>query len=431
METNDRFTTEDCERIYQNALILIEGGLYSEAADELARIPDYKDAAQRRIECEEKSAVSRLDRIYDEADKAAANRNVRSQEKAIQLFEKIRGHKDADERIEQAKRAIEEITAKERADREEAIRAAKEAEAQRKLRNKRIIRLVIIGVLAAAACVAGVFLFKKYAVPALQYRRGVKEMEAGAYDDAYITLHGMNYRDSNDLVLRIEKERLQNAEVGSVVLFGEYTQGNILDDEVAPIEWIVLEKDGSRLLLISKYALDTLPYMRFNYASENIPVTWRTSFLREWLNGPFLNTVFDNGEAALLQYAKLVDNAGTDSEQRSIDRVFLLSAEEAIRYFHSDEERKCVATKFALGYGAYRSSVDYTCMWWLRTPVDYTGPDAVYAADMATYAATRIVCVGTSGQIINVGHDILNRGYAVRPAVWVDTENDGKLIFNK
>ena len=35
------------------------------------------------------------------------------------------------------------------------------------------------------------------------------------------------------------------------------------------------------------------------------------------------------------------------------------------------------------------------------------------------------------GQIIDVGHEILIRGYAVRPAIWVDTEGTGELMLNK
>ena len=147
METKERMTAQEQERVYQNALLLIEGRLYAEAADELARIPDYRDAARLKAECEEKKATARLDEIYDEADKAAANRNVRSQEKAIQIFEKIPGYRDADERIEQARRTIESIIRQERADREVAIRDAKERELKRKKLIRRIVWIAVAAVL--------------------------------------------------------------------------------------------------------------------------------------------------------------------------------------------------------------------------------------------------------------------------------------------
>ena len=416
---------DNCERIYQNALLLIEGRLYSEAADEFARIPGYRDADSRRRFCEEKKATARLDDIYEEADKAAGNLNVRSQEKAIQIFERISGYRDADERIKEAKRTIDEIIQKERADREEAIRAAKEAEQKRKKRIRRIIKIAVAGVLVVAACLVGRSLYNKYAVPALQYRRGVKEMEAGAYDEAYRTLHGMDYRDSSDLIYQMGKERLENVQAGDTVFFGAYPQGHIIDEKKDPIEWLVLDKNGSELTLITKYAVDALPYMKYNYNKNHTPVTWRTCLLREWLNGTFLEMAFDPGEARMLRRTRLKNG---DGSYDTTDKVYLLSVEEAETYFASDEERKCIATQYALEFGAYRSSIEPTCLWWLRTPI-YSSNDPILQ-EAGTYATYRIGCVGTSGQIVGVGH-YLNCLYGVRPVIRVNTEGIEELKFSK
>lgn len=429
MDAREQMPAEEQERIYQNALLLVEGELYIDAAEEFARIPGYRDADERRIECEEKKATKHLDEIYEEADKAAGNMNVRSQEKAIQIFKRIPGYRDADERIRQAERTIEAILQKERADREEAIRAAKQREEERKKRIKRIIWTAVGVVLAAAVCLTGVSLYKKYAVPALRYRRGVEQMEAGDYDEAYRTLHGMNYKDSNDLVFRIAKERLKDAQVGSTILFGAYPQGPITSKEKDPVEWVVLDKDGSQLMLITKYAVDALPYMRYTFEKEHTPVTWRTCLLRQWLNSTFLETAFDPGEVRMLERTSL---RNADGSYDTSDRVFLLSVQEAQTYFATDEERKCTATKYAVGFGAYRSSVEHTCLWWLRTPIysESNMTEQVQVAD-ESYMTYRIACVGTSGQIISVGHGVLNSGYGVRPVIWLDTEATGKLSLPK
>ncbi len=431
MEQKTVLTAEECERIYQNALLLIDGGLFSEAYDELSRIPDYKDAAEKMRECEKRKETAKLDTIYAEADKAASNFNVRSQEKAIRTFERIRGYRDADERIEQAKRTIEEIRTKERDDREKNIRKAKLEEQKRKQRNKRILRAAIIAGCVAALCAVGVILFNKYAVPAIRYDRAIKQYEAGEVDEAYLALHGMHYRDSSDLIYDIAKDRLKGAEIGSVVLFGAYPQGRITDERKDPVEWIVLDKDGSRLLLISKYALDSLPYMRYDYDSTSTNVSWQTSLLREWLNSEFLGIAFDNAEIRMLQRTMTHDEM---SGMLITDRVFLLNIDEARTYFPTDESRRCLATQYALGYGAYRSSIGETCLWWLRTPAD-KAKIAEFLADEATervyFVIPRIACVNTDGEIIEVGHEILNRGYAVRPAMWIDTEATGALELNK
>ena len=416
---------DNSERIYQNALLLMEGRLYAEAADELGRIPGYKDADKQRLFCEEKKATAHLDRIYEEAHKAAGNMNVRSQEKAIQIFQKIPGYRDADERIRQARRTIEEILRKEREDREAAIRAAKEAERRRKRRNRRIVWASVTAVLVIIACFVGRSLYNKYAVPELQYRRGVREMEAGAYDEAYDILHGMDYRDSSDLVYRMARERLENAQAGDTVFFGAYPQGHITSEEKGPVEWLVLEKDGNQLTLITKYAVDALPYMKYNYNRDHIPVTWRTSLLREWLNDTFLETAFDPGEIRMLLRTRQKNGEGSYD---TTDRVYLLSVQEAEEYFASDEERKCVPTQFALEFGAYRSSAEGTTLWWLRTPI-YSSIDPILQ-EAGTYATYRIGCVGTSGQVVGVGH-YLNCLYGVRPVIRVDLNGAGELAFTK
>jgi hypothetical protein len=121
-----------------------------------------------------------------------------------------------------------------------------------------------------------------------------------------------------------------------------------------------------------------------------------------------------------------------DGSYDTTDRVFLLSVQEAKTYFPTDEDRKCTATKYAIGFGAYRSSVEHTCLWWLRTPIysESNMTEQVQVAD-ESYITYRIACVGTSGQIVSVGHGVLNSGYGVRPVIWVDTEATAELPLPK
>ena len=446
MESTNLNTAEAKERVYQNAQLLMEGRLYSEAADQFSLIPDYKDAAKKKEVCEQMKLREHLDRIYDEAAKAAENMNVRSQEKAIRIFETIPGYRDADARIDEAKRNIGEIVLKEKADREAAIEEAKLEEVKAKERKRRRFRTVGAVALGLALLVLGAFLFQTFAVPALRYQKGIKQMQAGDLDGAYKTLHGMNYQNSGDLICLIERERLKDAEIGSTVLFGSYAQGRITSSESTPIEWQVIDRDGTKLMLISKYALDALPYMKFSFYEEHTPVSWRTSMVREWLNDTFLNAAFDNGEKSMLERTGLRSVSSEeasglsaveqllvmkyqDADKNSavssgiMDRVFLLSSDEVMKYFPNAEDRLCLATSHALGYGAYRSSVGCTCLWWLRTPsYGETDPCGICGCDISadTGYTERVVCIGTSGQIVDVGHLILNT-YGLRPVIWVDT----------
>ena len=430
MEQSEDKILDPREKIYRNALRLAEGGLFSEAAAEFDRVSDYRDAAQKKIDCVEKLDASYKDKVYAEADKAAGNANVKSQQKAIRIFQSISGWRDADERIEKANRRIEEILIKERADRKEAQRLAEIDRQKRLKRKKRIRRTVLIASLSAVLLLTGAFLFQKFAVPALKYRKAAALIEAGEQDDAYRILHGLNYRDSSELVYQLAKDRLKDAEIGSTVLFGSYMQGHNTSSKKDVIEWIVLDRRGSKLLLISKYALDCLPYQR--YDKKSATATWSTSLLREWLNDTFLTEAFDEGELRMLVRTSvkadhLTGYASTESRDTA-DKVFLLSVLEAKRYFASDEARQCTATQFAIDYGAYQSSVGRTCIWWLRTTVE---PSGAFAVDDSDDMPTRAVCVGTSGQIIEAGHKVRSRQYTVRPAIWVDTDPPEMLPITK
>ena len=83
------------------------------------------------------------------------------------------------------------------------------------------------------------------------------------------------------------------------------------------------------------------------------------------------------------------------------------------------DQRQCLPTRYAIGRGAYQSSVGNTCFWWLRTTVDHT--EQTLTGD-PTENITRAALVGSSGGIVEIGHYMSNRQYAVRPVIWVDTE---------
>ena len=182
-----------------------------------------------------------------------------------------------------------------------------------------------------------------------------------------------------------------NAEVESIITFGEYTQNLKTDNEKTPIEWIVLSKENDQLLLISRYALDCK-----QYNTSRIDVTWEDSTLHKWLINDFYNNAFDSTEQGFIVISnvpadknlKHLTNPGNDTE----DKVFLLSIDEVKQYFSSDNER----------VAKFNGEADW---WWLRSP----GNIGEYAA-----LVNSIGCVYISG--IDVGS-----GYGgIRPALWVN-----------
>ena len=193
---------------------------------------------------------------------------------------------------------------------------------------------------------------------------------------------------------------------GSSFFFGHYEQDNNTDNGPEPIAWQVLTIKDDHALLLSKYALETVPYN-----DEHVPVTWESSSLRKWLNKNFYNYAFNSSEKVKIIEAvnSNPDNpAGTDGGFATKDNVFLLSIDEVKSYFTSADERICKATQYALSRGNQTDESGST-VWWLRTP----GTTSKSASN-----------VGFSGSISS-DYGYLN-GFFVRPAIWV--EADGSNI---
>lgn len=174
--------------------------------------------------------------------------------------------------------------------------------------------------------------------------------------------------------------------------FGRYPQAS--KNENALIEWLVLKNDGSKALLISKYALDCQ-----QYHTSRIFGTWKTCTLRKWLNGTFISNAFSHEEQAMI-LSTTTESADTK------DRVFLLSRDEAWEYFSSDSTRQCQGTAYCYAQGAYKTG-NGNCKWWLRSPVGSGYTAYVYDGNLEDYYGKKSCCVD-------------NDDIAVRPALWID-----------
>ena len=77
--------------------------------------------------------------------------------------------------------------------------------------------------------------------------------------------------------------------VGDIVLFGCYDQ-KCIEDFVflnEPIEWIVLEVQEKEVILLALKGLEGIRYDLWSSYRG-----WEHSFLREYLNGEFIESVF-------------------------------------------------------------------------------------------------------------------------------------------
>ena len=344
---------------------------------------------------------------YRDGDYNLSCKTLPSLEKAMSSFEKASGWKDADKKIEECREKIAVLKAKEE---RAKIAAAKRA--------KILKKVILIGIAAVCVCIAFLVILVTVIIPNRKYNSAMKLYEAGKYSAAISAFEALNgYKDSavqieNCYIKKYGEEtwkKLKKINPGDTYTFGAYEQDNDASNGKEKIEWIVLDKKETSLLLISKQALDCRPYN-----TSLTDVTWETCSLRIWMNGAFLDAAFNEEEQGQIISTNVQPDKNpfysTNPGNATTDKIFLLSIGEANNYFRNDEARKCVPTAYAKAQGAYTNS-DYrtsrgeaTCLWRLRSP----GYDQDLAAGVNLGGD-----VGCNGLGVDYGND------GVRPALWI------------
>ena len=227
--------------------------------------------------------------------------------------------------------------------------------------------------------------------------------------------------------------------VGDTIKMGKYEQDGIFNKK-EDIEWIVLSVEEDRILVVSKYALDTV-----QYNLESNDVTWETSFIRMWLDENIYKRAFTRKEKDRILLVTLhnPDNSydGAEGGNDTEDHVFCLSIEEAEKYFGDydtyiadenygyNQKMICEPTEYAIeksasnvpiseaNYYELYYSLNYSpdvigvkgATWWLRDPLLFyeEGYDA----------ACTVEYDGTAGP--SMGSFTVEESCSVRPAMYL------------
>lgn len=433
---------------------LMDAAYLEALAKQFGQIPGYKDAKQQAEQCLQ-DAENVRENAYNDAVKAMqeAERSSYKWREAIQELarEGLNGYRDVEELRKQAEQRYEEC------------RNAEEKERKAKERRKKTLTIAAVVLVVIACAIA--WCIPNVIIPNNKYQQAVVLRENGQYDEAialftelgnyydaaaqvtetkyqkatnlnafgkydeayaiYVTLTG--YKDVDKLLIeddnivaakKVLEAREAQFTVGNYVTFGEYPQTTAGED-MTPIEWLVLARDGNKALLISRYWLDAQPYN-----TDHTSVTWETCTLRTWLNVTFYNKAFSSDEqAAILTtsvdngknqgYSKWSTSGGNNTE----DKVFLLSYAEANKYFGvtydniSNTKSRVAPTAYAIAHGTWTSSSNKTAdgtdagWWWLRSPGNYQDFAAV---------------VDTDGSLRNITVNYVSG--SVCPALWVNIE---------
>lgn len=202
---------------------------------------------------------------------------------------------------------------------------------------------------------------------------------------------------------RPDMDALRSAEVGSYIYFGEYEQDNDESTGKEAIEWLVLDSQEDKMLVISRYALDCQPY-----STNPKDVSWETCTLRSWLNKTFYETAFvpEEQNNIMDSLVTAVSNPyyETPAGNDTTDKVFLLSIDETNLYFTDDNTGACQGTPYCYAQDAYKAD-NGNCWWWLRSP----GLDTASAA-----------IVDGDGDVRSYGRDVSHVDSAIRPTMWID-----------
>ena len=176
------------------------------------------------------------------------------------------------------------------------------------------------------------------------------------------------------------KDAITKTLIARAVKFGSYV-------------WRILDAQDGKMLLITEDIIEERP---FN--SELANVTWANCTLRMYLNGDFYKRFNQVEKSRIMEvFNATPDNLiyGTDGGNDTTDKIFLLSIEEASKYFKDDTDR-------VANYQGKSSS------WWLRSP----GGSGGFAA-----------YVYRNGDVGSNSNRITDH-LGVRPALWLNLESN-------
>lgn len=237
--------------------------------------------------------------------------------------------------------------------------------------------------------------------------------------------------DDIDYLLTGDKKERE----GQYITFGRYEQDNDTSNGAEPIEWEVITEDGGKVLLVSRYALEFMP---FNTVQDS--VYWGNCSLHAWMNNEFYESAFTDAEKKLisptarkLEAYWLIDS---ESIKDVVDYVFCLNYKELEKYYtiekgyycYTCEDIKTEPSEYvrekAMEYGSkqaaehgYGDAMAFGGMseegfinWWLSDASPTYG------------AAGKVTCSGNFGWDMD-GYTFLdesnNKLLGVRPAIWI------------
>ncbi len=368
--------------------------MYKEAMQMFAALGNYEDSEVRRKRCKKLLPLARQEyreEVYQTGMKLKANAKSSADfEEAIAEFQKIKiEYKDIPDQIAECKCQLEKAAKSER--------------------NKDIGKKLLA--FAVIAAIVGIVLY--FQTPAAHYQQGKILMKTGHYSYAKQTLaRNKGYKDSKELILECNYQLALNfAEEGKYARAVKILRNRVGDykdalekraqfemDILAEAQigdsvnfglakWVIVDSASQKLLLVKQKPAKSQTV----FQEQNKAANWETSLMRSWLNNGFFSETFSPYEQASILPTEVTTlpnrTYGTNGGAATIDRVFLLDENEALRY------------STVLPHSSGKKS------WWLRTPGKNRDSMAFVSAE---------------GALMHYGYLASSLDIAARPAIWVN-----------
>jgi len=209
----------------------------------------------------------------------------------------------------------------------------------------------------------------------------------------------------------------ENPRIGSAITFGG-------------LQWRILNVKGDKALLITEQVIEERPFH-----NDWQDTCWETCSLREYLNNEFYKNQFTPEEQARILETKNTNNKNpwydTDDSNDTIDKVFLLSIDEVVKYFG---DSRSVKNRKAWEINVSESNLETRELTYIESPYGYLINDKYNTARIATnidgrewpwwlrtpgHSHRTAVDVNHYGLLVVGGKIITQENGGGRPALWV------------
>lgn len=392
----------ECAEAYLGKLL---AELRVKTKEDLAKIEkefDQKANYQKALRFSEGEFREELERLplewrYQKAIAAAKEKKYRQ---ALERLEGIPDYRDAEQM------------------RKEYFLLEKEAERQAKF----LAKTTLFAVLLLSLFIIVALLVEYVIIPNNRYNDAIALAQTGEYAKAFKAFDNLsNYRDSKQQKEKMEIQLAAQAKVGDTITFGSYSLNEWNEYSEKNVRWLVLDKQGDRILLLSKSVLfyttfdapndfyykttsgalhayaynqyDSADRVRLSDMDKQLEDgTWKNSWLRGVLHKPFINQAF----TSQLQEVLLSVTNTNLGESNSQDVLFLLTRKELEKYLPNLQDRKTNGS------------------WWLRSSgkkngvMEYVDKNGNLIDDSANISSSNVK-KGNRGRV-----------HGVRPAMWID-----------